>query len=169
MQFELQPNLIGELIELRPLGHNDFEALYKAAADPLIWEQHPQSNRYQRNIFQKFFDGGLQSGGALKVVDRENSQIIGSSRYYGLTAEHVIVGYTFLARKYWGGTYNQELKAMMLRHAFRFVDKVLFEIGETNFRSRRAMEKIGGQLIEMRTLDERSHCIYGIKKSDFKI
>jgi hypothetical protein len=34
----------------------------------------------------------------------------------------------------------------MLEHAFRFVERVVLIVGEHNFRSRRAVEKIGGCL-----------------------
>jgi len=58
--IDLQPTLKGELIDLRPLRPGDFEDLFSAANDPLIWEQHPESDRYQRDVFQKFFDGALE-------------------------------------------------------------------------------------------------------------
>jgi RimJ/RimL family protein N-acetyltransferase len=38
----------------------------------------------------------------------------------------------------------------MLRHAFRFVNRVVFLIGEHNTRSRRAVEKVGGVIIAPR-------------------
>jgi RimJ/RimL family protein N-acetyltransferase len=100
-------------------------------------------------VFQGFFDGALRSKGALVVVDRRDGRMIGSSRYHDLKIEEsqVEIGYTFLTRKYWGGSFNRELKTLMLDHAFRFVDVVVFVVGEANVRSRRAMEKIGGELI----------------------
>jgi RimJ/RimL family protein N-acetyltransferase len=146
--FELQPNLIGPRLELRPLQSEDFEALYFAAADPKIWEIHPEPNRHERPVFEKFFAEALRSKGALAVLDRATGRIIGSSRYYDLDAEkkEIVIGYTFLTRAYWGGSYNRELKTLMLDHAFRFVDAVQFHVGEHNIRSRKAMEKIGGVL-----------------------
>jgi RimJ/RimL family protein N-acetyltransferase len=57
----------------------------------------------------------------------------------------VAIGYTFLARKAWGSVHNREMKKLMLDHAFQFVDTVLFHIGENNFRSRKAIEKIGAE------------------------
>jgi len=150
MHFELQPTLTGKLIELRPLKPEHFDALFAAASDPLIWEQHPEPDRYTRPIFQRYFDGGLQSGGAFVVVDRETGRIIGSSRYHDLKPEEsqVEIGFTFLERKYWGGDYNGEMKRLMLDHAFKFVKRVVFVVGESNLRSRKAMEKIGGKLFD---------------------
>lgn len=146
--MELQPILDGPRLRLRPLRPADFDALYAVAADPLIWEQHPCSNRHERAVFEEFFNQGLRSRGALAVVDKATKRIIGSSRYYDLVGrKSVAIGFIFLARKFWGGGYNRELKFLMLDHAFGSVERVLFHVGENNLRSRRAMEKIGAQLI----------------------
>jgi len=149
VDFDLQPTLKGRLIDLRPLQAEDFESLFAAASDPLIWEQHPERDRYKRDVFQKFFDGAIDSGGAFAVVDRKSGRIIGSSRYCNLNpAEHEVeIGFTFLEKAFWGGTYNGELKKLMLDHAFQFVDRVLFVVGESNVRSKEALQKIGARLV----------------------
>ena len=149
VEFELQPTLRGSLVELRPLQPEDFEALHAAASDPLVWEQHPEPTRYRRDVFQKFFDGAMESKGAFAAVDIQSGKIIGSSRYYDYNAgqREVTVGYTFLARAYWGRSYNREMKLMMLSHAFRFVDRVLFQVGENNLRSQIALRRIGAQVL----------------------
>ena len=149
--FDLQPRLVGELIEVRPLAADDWEPLFAVASDPLIWEQHPASDRYQEDVFREFFREALETGSAFVVIDRKTDRIIGSSRYHLIDqqgfdrSESVVeIGWTFLARAYWGGNYNGELKRLMLDHAFRFVERVVFVIGVTNFRSQKALEKIGG-------------------------
>jgi N-acetyltransferase len=144
--FDLQPTLTGEGLQLRPLRPDDFDALYAAASDPRIWEQHPESDRYKREVFENFFKGALASGGAFAVIDRRTGRIIGSSRYHGFdeAAGEIEIGWTFLARDYWGGAYNREMKRLMIGHALRFVTRVVFLVGVTNIRSQRAMEKIGG-------------------------
>lgn len=145
MSFDLQPNLKGEVIELRPLAPEDWNDLFAVASDPLIWEQHPESDRYKEEVFKVFFREALESGGAFVVIDKKNQQIIGSTRYYGYDPEksEVEIGWTFLTRKYWGGRYNREMKKLMLAHAFKFVENVVFFVGEKNLRSQKAMEKIG--------------------------
>ena len=150
MDFNLQPTLKGDLIELRPLEAQDFDALFSATSDPKIWEQHPENDRYQRQVFQRFFDGALESKGAFAIIERKSGRIIGSSRYCNLdlTKREVEVGWTFLEREFWGGTYNHELKRLMLDHAFRFVDRVLFVVGEKNVRSQKALEKIGASFLK---------------------
>ena len=149
MTFDLQPNLKGELVELRPLRPEDWHALFTVASDPLIWEQHPERDRYEKDVFQVFFKEALESGGAFVVTDKSSQQIIGSTRFYGYDPEksEIEIGWTFLARKYWGGSYNREMKALLLTHAFKFVENVVFFVGERNLRSQKAMEKIGATKI----------------------
>ena len=149
--FDLRPTLTGRLVELRPLRPDDFDALYDVASDPGIWEQHPVRDRHTQRVFKDFFREALESGGAFAIIDRATGCIIGSSRYYGYdeARREIEIGWTFLARAYWGGTYNRELKQLMLRHAFGFVDRVIFLVGPQNFRSQRAMEKIGGVRVGM--------------------
>jgi RimJ/RimL family protein N-acetyltransferase len=150
MEFDLQPTLKGNLIEIRPLTREDFDALFAAASDPLIWEQHPENDRYTKEVFQRFFDGAIDSKGAFAIVERKSGRIIGSSRYCNLNPVEgeVEVGWTFLERPFWGGSYNRELKSLMLDHAFRFVDRVLFVVGEKNFRSQKALQKIGARFLK---------------------
>lgn len=145
MGFDYQPTLRGELVELRPLCREDYDALFSVAADPLIWEQHPDQTRHQPAGFRAFFQEALASGGAMVVIDTRTGSIIGSSRFhqYDESRAEVEIGWTFLARSYWGGTYNGEMKRLMLSHAFRFVRQVVFLIGRHNIRSQRAVEKIG--------------------------
>ena len=146
--FEFTPNIFGETISLRQLKPEDFEELYAAASDPLIWEQHPFPLRYQREVFESgFFLGALASDGALVITDRASNKIIGSSRFYDWDFEkcEVAIGFSFLARCHWGGGANQELKRLMLGHAFRWANVVWFHVGVKNVRSRKAMEKIGGK------------------------
>lgn len=173
--MELQPHLTGELVELRPLQPEDWDGLFAAASDPLVWEQHPASDRYREEVFREFFQGALDSKGAFAVIDRETGKIIGSSRYHNYDPDksQIEIGWTFLARQYWGGKYNGEMKRLMLEHAFRFIDVVLFRVGTTNLRSRKAVEKIGGVLIDEReTIDLHGrgieHVIYRIGKAGYR-
>jgi RimJ/RimL family protein N-acetyltransferase len=153
--MDRQPTLEGERLLLRALRSDDWDALFAVASDPLIWEVHPAHDRWQEPVFRAFFDDALAKGGALAVIDKATGSIIGSSRYQGHEAAHggsVEIGWTFLARSHWGGSYNREMKRLMLTHAFRFVERVNFMVGAGNLRSRRAMEKIGGHLTEYREI-----------------
>jgi RimJ/RimL family protein N-acetyltransferase len=170
--MNLQPtDLSNELIKLTPLQNGDFERLYLVACDPLIWEQHPNKDRYKREVFQVFFDGAIQSGGAFLVFNNKTGRLIGSSRYcaYNKDTKTISIGYTFLSRDHWGSTFNPALKRLMLDYAFRFVENVIFHIGSRNIRSQKAMEKLGAIKIgeeEMSYFGEAENLnyIYRIKK-----
>jgi RimJ/RimL family protein N-acetyltransferase len=143
--MDLQPaHLQSELISLRPLAVTDFESLYAVASDPLIWEQHPNPDRYTREVFQNYFKGALESGGAFIILD-ERGQVIGSTRFYDYdpTLSEIKIGYTFFARSCWGKSYNRSAKLVMLVYAFGHVKRVIFHVGANNIRSQKAMEKLG--------------------------
>ena len=172
MTFELQPTLTSDILEVRPLHADDWEELSAVASDPLIWAQHPSSDRYKPEVFRKFFDEALESGSAFVVLDRKSGRMIGSSRFhcYDLERSEIEIGWTFLARSHWGGAYNGELKRLMLAHAFKFVDNVIFFIGSTNLRSQRALEKIGGERIGTKTdPNGRENFIYRITRSQMTL
>jgi len=168
--FDLQPTLKGRLLELRPLRPSDFQDLYAVASDPLIWEQHPVNDRWKPDVFKVFFQEALDSGGALIAIDSQDRRVIGSSRFHGYDSQksEIEIGWTFLARSHWGGAYNRDMKELMLRHAFTFVDRVVFFVGLQNFRSQRAMEKIGRIRIGSRCdAGGRNSFVYQISASAF--
>jgi RimJ/RimL family protein N-acetyltransferase len=170
MPFDFQPILSGELLRLRPLRSEDFHDLYAVASDPLIWEQHPSNDRYKEEVFRKFFREALESGGALIAIDSKSYNVLGSSRFHGYDQEksEIEIGWTFLARSHWGGIYNREMKRLMLQHAFKFVDGVIFLVGPQNVRSQRAVEKIGGVRVGSRADGEgRRSFVYQITASTF--
>lgn len=175
MEIHLQPLLQNAMVTLRPLTAGDFETLYAAASDPLIWEQHPNKNRWQLPDFENYFKGGLESGGAFLISDSKTGQVIGSSRYYGWNKEAgtINIGYTFIIRRCWGKQYNPSIKSLMLQHIFQFVDTVHFHIGASNRRSQIAMERLGGIKIGEKDLayyGEASNLnfVYAIAKNEWQ-
>jgi RimJ/RimL family protein N-acetyltransferase len=172
ISLDLQPHLVGDLLELRPLRPEDWGGLFQAASDPRIWEVHPAHDRHKEEVFREYFREALESGGALVAVDRKSARIIGSSRYFrhGPDQGELEIGWTFLARAYWGGAYNAEMKRLMLDHAFQVVESVIFLVATTNARSRRAVEKVGAVLtdrIEQRTIHGANvdHVVYEIRRT----
>lgn len=165
-------HLANEFVRLSLLSSGDFESLYTVASDPLIWEQHPQQDRYKREVFQSFFDGALASG-AFLIVDAQTNELMGSTRYYDidLAQSSAAIGYTFMARKYWGGMYNRSAKTLLLNHAFQWVDTVYFHIGSTNRRSQQAVLKLGAQKVgEVQRPQYGAsslHFEYAIQKADW--
>lgn len=146
MTFDLQPILAGDKVYIRPLRAEDYDGMFAAASDPLIWEQHPDKNRHEPKIFRAYFEDALASKGALVIIDRETDELIGSSRFHGFdpVESKIEIGWTFLVRRCWGGAYNSEIKTLMLQHAFKAVQHVIFLVGPENLRSQKALEKIGG-------------------------
>ncbi len=173
--MDRQPTLEGERVVLRPLCSDDWEALYGVARDPAVWEQHPMHDRWREDVFRAFFDDALAKGGALAVIDRASGRIIGSSRFQDHDPDEggsVEIGWTFLAPRWWGKGINAEMKRLMLAHAFQFVGTVRFRVGETNYRSRIALEKIGAVRTRETELDRYQgkrvlHLVYAISAADF--
>lgn len=174
--FNLQPTLTGSRITVRPIRSEDWDDMFLAASNPEIWTLHPVSNRYTESVFRQFFKDAIESGSALSFVDNQSGVVVGSSRYYGYDSvtHEIEIGWTFLPREYWGGSYNLEVKRLMLEHAFNFVDTVVFWVGDTNWRSQKAMEKIGGvqrEETQQRTLSGKpyNHLVYEIQKVNFNL
>lgn len=145
-QPDFQPTLTGDIVVIRPIRPDDWPALFAAASDPEIWKLHPASDRYTEPVFREFFDNAIASNMAFVFVERASGRLIGSSRYHGYDAQRgeVEIGWTFITRDHWGGATNREVKRLMLGHAFTIADTVIFWVGETNWRSQRAVGKIGG-------------------------
>ena len=143
--INIQPQLENDLVILEPLNQNDFENLYSAAADPKVWEQHPNKNRYKREVFQIFFDGAIESKGAFKIIFKETNQVIGSSRFYDYDENDasIIVGYTFYSTDSWGKGINPSVKKLMFDYIFQFVDKIYLHVGADNIRSQIAVQRLG--------------------------
>lgn len=174
-EFSLQPHLEGKLVSLTPLSETDFDALFAVASDPLIWEQHPNKERYKLDVFTNFFEGAMASNGAFIIKDITNDKVIGSTRFYDKNDndKSVFIGYTFIARAYWGKSVNSDMKQLMLDYAFQYCDKVYFHVGVNNIRSQKAMEKIGGKIVKELTVEyyneaPRSNYEFIILKSAYK-
>lgn len=176
MQIDIQPeNLENEMVKLVPLKETDFEALYAVAADPLIWEQHPNPDRYKREVFQHYFQGAIESKGAFLIKNVQTNEVIGCSRFYGFDkdTDSIHIGYTFFSRVCWGKSFNSHTKRLMLSHAFNHVSNVIFHVGSNNKRSRKAIEKLGATLLEEKTIayhgeNPTPNCVYQIQKNDWK-
>lgn len=172
--LDRQPILTGPTVTLRPLRADDWDAVFAIASDRELWAGHPAHDRWQEAVYRPYFEAGIASGGALAMLDRETGAIIGSSRFDHARAlpGEVEIGWTFIARARWGSGVNREVKRLMLGHALGTVEQVIFNVGENNLRSRRAMEKIGGRLTDrvyeavMAGAPVR-HVVYAIDRNDF--
>lgn len=147
VNLDLKPSLKSDLILIRPLKREDFKELFQVASDPMIWKQHQNKDRHSLKNFTLFFNEALESKGALIIIDKKNGKVVGSSRFKKIDFNHsaIEIGWSFLSRAYWGGRYNRESKKLMVNFALKSVDNVIFYVNPKNFRSQRAMEKLGAR------------------------
>lgn len=157
--------LEGTSLKLRGLKQEDFQAMFKASSDLLIWEQTPYQDRYKQKVFKAWFDDAIREQ-ALVIIDKKSGEFIGSSRYYETDFEksETAIGYTFLVREHWGGTTNLELKTLMFKHAWNHFKTVWLHIAESNTRSRKAAEKIGAKLLKIGEKNGLPYCWYILEK-----
>ena len=174
--MNLQPTLKNELVRIRPLKKEDCEPLYQIASDPLIWEQHPVPNRYQKEIFLEFFNNSLKSSACIIIEENSTNQIIGSSRFKRIenSDKAIEIGWSFLSRDKWGGKYNKAFKELMIEYALKHIDHVIFYIGLNNKRSQRAVEKLGGKKIADKDLEHlmkkgKNDLTYRISKLEWQV
>lgn len=174
MNFSIQPILENENFKLIPLKESDFERLFEVASDPKVWEQHPNKDRYKREVFENFFKGAIESKGAFLIVDKQSQEVLGSTRFYDFNEEKnsILIGYTFYGTKSWGKNVNPQVKKLMLDYIFEFVETVIFHVGKSNVRSQKAMEKLGATKVgeeEIAYYGElpKINVIYEIRKSDW--
>jgi N-acetyltransferase len=174
MILDIQPiHLKNDIVQLVPLQESDFDRLYKVASDPLVWEQHPNPNRYKKEDFRKYFEGAIFSKGAFIIINSQTHEVVGCSRFYDLNAEtnSIKIGYTFIGRKFWGQNFNKNMKSLMINHVLEKLENVLFDIGANNTRSQMAISKIGAtkigeQEIEYYGEEPKLNFIYQISKKD---
>ncbi len=172
--MNIQPTLENENFRLVPLKETDFERLFAVASDPKVWEQHPNKDRYKREVFLNFFKGAMESKGAFLVLDKTSDEVLGSTRFYDFDKENktILIGYTFYGTKSWGKNINPQVKKLMLDYIFQFVETVIFHVGKDNIRSRKAMEKLGAAKIgeeEISYFGEtpKTNVVYEIRKENW--
>lgn len=172
--MNIQPILENENFKLIPLQENDFEKLYRVASDPKVWEQHPNKDRYKRDVFENFFQGAMKSKGAFLILDKISNEVLGSTRFYDFNEKenNILIGYTFYGTNSWGKNVNPQVKKLMLDYIFQFVESVIFHVGKDNIRSKRAIQRLGAIQIgeeEIAYFGElsKTNVIFEIKKENW--
>ncbi|MBU4539278.1 MAG: GNAT family N-acetyltransferase [Weeksellaceae bacterium] len=174
MNFSIQTILENENLKLVPLKEGDFERLYKVASDPKVWEQHPNKERYKREVFENFFKGAMESKGAFLILSKNSDEVLGCTRFYDFDQgnKSILIGYTFYGRNSWGKNINPQIKKMMLDYIFQYVETVIFHVGKDNIRSQIAMERLGAEKMgeeEIAYFGElpKINVVYEIKKGNW--
>jgi RimJ/RimL family protein N-acetyltransferase len=176
MEINIQPILETETALLYPLQHKDFDELFATASDPKIWEQHPNKNRWRKEVFEIFFEGAIESRGAFKIIDKASNTIIGCTRFYDYQPEKstILIGYTFYNKNSWGKGINSAVKKSMLEYIFQFVSTVVFHVGSTNLRSQIAMNRLNIKKVDEEEVayfgePSKLNFVYKITKDDWNL
>ncbi len=172
--FNIQPTLENDIVLLLPLHINDFDSLYELGSDPLIWEQHPNQDRWKLEAFTNYFEGAVRSRRAFKIVYKPDGELAGCTRIYDYVVEEnsIKIGYTFIARKFWSKGINPAAKKLLLDYLFQYVEKVQFHIGSKNIRSQIAIGKLGAKKISEEEIayygePPKLNYLYQIEKADW--
>jgi RimJ/RimL family protein N-acetyltransferase len=155
MQTWISPaaKLTGQSILLNPLDQLHFEELREVATHKQIWEFYPYDGS-DAPKFKEIFDAALvekQKGNQFPfvILNKSDNKIIGSTRFMDIQSKHkkLEIGSTWLHPKFWGTAINLECKLLLLTYCFEklHAQRVQLKTDERNLRSRKAIEKIGGQ------------------------
>lgn len=144
--------LEGETVELIPLEKQHFEELYAAAADKELWKLVP-TDCSDKTLFDKNYECALserETGNQYPFVIRhkETRKLIGSTRFFEIypADRKLEIGWTWIIKEFWGTAINLECKLLLLTFCFDILktNRVQLKTKDDNFRSRKAIEKIGG-------------------------
>lgn len=181
MPTSLGSPMAGVRVRLAPFEDAHVEPLRAACAeDPDIWEIYPVS------LAGAHFDPSLRLLRALPgwtmfavLDDADAGRLVGMTSYLPVPgAEDVIeIGATYIAPGVRGGPFNAEMKQLMIARAFeQGFAAIQFRIDTRNARSRRAVEKLGATLVEVREGDlttwtgyVRDTAVYRLGRNNFKL
>lgn len=145
--------LTGETVKLVPLAKEHFDELYAAASDKKLWELIP-TDCSKRETFDTAYNFALaerEKGNQYPfvIIHGATNEIIGSTRFFEIFPQDkkLEIGWTWVVTKYWGTEINFECKLLLLTYCFETLQtrRVQIKTDATNLRSRKAIEKIGGQ------------------------
>jgi RimJ/RimL family protein N-acetyltransferase len=150
----VQPvTLDGQAARLEPLELSHLGDLLAAAAAKEIWTYMPV-NMADRNALKGWIETALAERAAgstlaFAILDPRSGKAIGSTRYMDIRPRDrgLEIGWTWLDPAYWRSPVNTEAKFLLLQHAFESLGaiRVQLKTHRLNFRSRRAIERIGAQ------------------------
>jgi N-acetyltransferase len=150
MQYETI--IRGQYIDLEQLTNDHISELESIAFDPLIWQNLPYNitdkqsletfvkDRQQKNLNEQLI--------TYVIRNKANNQVCGSTGFNNIDVENhqLEIGPTWISPIVWGTKANVESKYLLLTFCFEkaSIMRVEFRTRETNIRSQKAIEKIGG-------------------------
>ncbi|MBI3235609.1 MAG: GNAT family N-acetyltransferase [Bacteroidetes bacterium] len=143
----------GELVTLVPLESLHLDELIALAKDKRIWQHYSidGSDALKLKTVLEHAVKEREKGNQYPfvIVNNDTNELIGSTRFLDIQPLHkkLEIGWTWLHSNYWGTTINTECKLLLLSYSFEELEakRVQLKTDENNIRSRKAIEKIGGQ------------------------
>ncbi len=145
--------LEGNKVLLLPLSEAYFDELINASRDEKIWTYMPVKGWDKELLLMALKEAMIKRDTKEQypfiIINKQNGRVMGSTRLLRLNEEHLNleIGYTWYLPEYWGKGYNEECKYLLLNYCFEVLKTVRVQIitSDKNLRSRKAIEKIGGQ------------------------
>lgn len=145
--------LTGQSVDLIPLDTEHFAALEALAKDKRIWEFYAfdgsNSERFLGILTDALNEREKGTQFPFVIFHKPGNKIIGSTRFLDIQASHkkLEIGSTWLHPDFWATKVNLECKLLLLTYCFENLQalRVQLKTDENNLRSRKAIEKIGGQ------------------------
>jgi len=174
--------LEADRVKLNVMGLSNYKVLLHIAREKNLIEFSPGkiSSPAELKAYVRVAVDGYYHGTSLPFIiyDKLTKQFAGSTRFGLIDKKNKVlhIGWTWIGRDFQGTGLNMNVKFLMLRYAFEYLefDKVEFRIDERNLRSRKAVEKIGATLEGILRKDtlmpdgfKRSTCCYGILKEEW--
>jgi RimJ/RimL family protein N-acetyltransferase len=144
--------LKGTTVDLIPLQKEHFDELYMAASDKDLWKLVPIdcSDRQKFDTAYNFALEEREKGRQypFTIYHKATKRIIGSTRFFEIHPKDkkLEIGWTWIIKEFQGTDVNFECKLMLMTFCFEILktNRVQLKTKDTNYRSRKAIEKIGG-------------------------
>jgi len=139
--------LVGQHVQLVPLGREHVDDLVEAAADPEIWVWTGPGGMETRAGVAAYVDAAVTDADRLPFAVMVDGRAAGSTSYGDIDLEvgGIEVGWTWYARWLWSTAVNPECKLLLLGHAFDELGaaRVTLKTDGNNTRSQAAIRKLG--------------------------
>jgi len=145
--------LTGQTVNLVALNEDHFPLLKDLATNKKIWKFYTfdgsDPDTYSKILSNATVEREKGNQFPFVIFNKEENKIIGSTSFLDIQPQHkkLEIGFTWLHPDYWGTAINLECKLLLLTYCFESLHilRVQLKTDENNIRSRKAIEKIGGQ------------------------
>jgi RimJ/RimL family protein N-acetyltransferase len=169
---------------LRPINKTDIDSLLPVATKDKDLLQFSPAPIYTKDLLQKYIDKAVENRlnknrYTFIVFDKTQNAYAGSTSFLNISNsdDRLEIGATWYGKNFQGTGLNRNCKYLLMEFAFDKLDaeRIEFKTDERNLASRKAIEKIGGQLegiLRQHTLMydgfRRNTVCYSILKSEWR-